>query len=107
MTPQHRGVVPPAAADRLVRAQQLAAAADALLRDAVVLALADGASYREVSALTGISTNTIARWVRESDGPPPAGRVRAAQQHQAQQAWEERLRLADADRARLSAESER
>ncbi|MDQ1130452.1 hypothetical protein [Microbacterium sp. SORGH_AS_0888] len=53
MTPQHRGVVPTAAADRLARGQQLAAAADALLRDAVVLALADGASFREVSALTG------------------------------------------------------
>lgn len=34
-------------------------------RSVIVTALRDGASYRAMSEATGISTNTLQRWLRE------------------------------------------
>lgn len=62
MTPQPRGVVPPATARRLKRAAESKRAADLELRAAVVAALRAGGSVREVAVLTQLSTNTVQRW---------------------------------------------
>lgn len=68
VSPQPRGAVPAEQARRLERAGKARTKADTELRAAVADALAAGGSVREVAALAGISTNTVARWKRESEG---------------------------------------
>lgn len=50
----------------LARAGREREVADIKYRAAVVRTLAEGASFSEVSAFTGLSTNTLQRWKREA-----------------------------------------
>lgn len=65
--PRPRGELTSARARRLAHLVKARSDAEANLRIEALLALTeDGASFREVSDLTGLSTNTLQRWKRES-----------------------------------------
>lgn len=57
----------PAQERRLERVQERADRAAAAYRAEVLAVLGEGASYAQLSASTGLSTNTIQRWKRESE----------------------------------------
>lgn len=69
VSPQPRGIVPPAAAERYKAAKAAYDAAEAELHEAVAAALKSGGSIREVMALTGMSNQTVQRWGREGGWP--------------------------------------
>ncbi|QXO12842.1 hypothetical protein SEA_LATRETIUM_42 [Mycobacterium phage Latretium] len=60
-----RGVVPEPNRSRLVKAARASARSDEKLRHEVIEASAAGGSVREIAVLTGKSTNTIQRWLKE------------------------------------------
>lgn len=62
--PQSRGVVSDEDAARIRVAASELERAEAEMRRAVLSASSNGASVRELAALTGKSTNTISRWKR-------------------------------------------
>ncbi|GAB3776847.1 uncharacterized protein YjcR [Nocardioides ginsengisegetis] len=62
MTPQHKGVVPPDHAARLIALRDQADTAAAAFKDAVADALKAGGSVREVAKVTGLSTRTVREW---------------------------------------------
>lgn len=64
MTPQRKGVLNPADAERIQKALSARETADSEVRAAVLAAVKHGASVRELAAFTGLSTNTISRWKR-------------------------------------------
>ncbi|MCM0622898.1 hypothetical protein [Nocardioides bruguierae] len=85
-----RGVVTDEDAERVLAAKQARDEAETALRAAVVVALMHGASHRELSKVSGLSTNTIQRWAREAGWPPPEARAeRAAEQERRSQALEQ------------------
>lgn len=51
---------------RLDRAASKRETAEAAYRDTVLAVMAEGASFAQVSAATGLSTNTLQRWKREA-----------------------------------------
>lgn len=61
-----RGDLTPAQQKRLDKAAEKRAAAEAAYRAEVLAVMAEGASFAEVSKATGLSTNTLQRWKRES-----------------------------------------
>lgn len=61
-----RGSLTPAQEKRLAKAAERRAAAEAAYRAEVLAVMAEGASFAEVSKATGLSTNTLQRWKRES-----------------------------------------
>ncbi|WP_209447033.1 hypothetical protein [Rhodococcus gordoniae] len=65
MTPQKRGLIPDPERARILAAMRALDDAEVELRAAVVSGLLAGGSVREMSMLTGMSTNTIQRWSRE------------------------------------------
>lgn len=69
VSPQKRGLIPAEHQTRLRAAQEAKAAAEVEMRAAVVEALMDGASVREIAAFLDMSTNTINRWGREGGWP--------------------------------------
>lgn len=69
VAPQRRGVVPPETAARILAARDAVGQAETDYRREVVTALRAGASYRELSALTGTALSTIQKWAAE-DGTP-------------------------------------
>lgn len=77
MAPQARGVLPPETIAAIKAAQAEAASADRALREVVVQALVDGASYPEVQKATGIAMSTQQRWVRELGATPAKKSPRA------------------------------
>jgi DNA-directed RNA polymerase specialized sigma24 family protein len=64
--PQKRGLLTPEAQKRLTHALESRANAESDLRSAVLYAVENGGSVRELAAFTGLSTNTISRWKREA-----------------------------------------
>lgn len=66
MTAQRRGVIPDPQHERLTKALRNHTTATHELRAAVIAALDAGGSVREVARVAGMSTNTIARWSKES-----------------------------------------
>lgn len=75
VSPQKRGEIPPEHQRRMRAACEAYDAAEAERRSAVVDALHDGASVREIAAFLDMSTNTINRWGRE--GGWPSAEIRA------------------------------
>ncbi|SUE16617.1 Uncharacterised protein [Rhodococcus gordoniae] len=65
VTPQKRGLIPDPERARILAAMRALDDAEVELRAAVVSGLLAGGSVREMSMLTGMSTNTIQRWSRE------------------------------------------
>lgn len=65
VAPQKRGVVSDEDREAIARAVEARDAADTALRAAVLTAVANGASVRELDALPGISGATVSRWKRE------------------------------------------
>lgn len=65
-------LVPAEAAARIVRAIEASKVADAEKEAAIAQALKDGASVREVAALTGMSTTTVQRIGRAHGWPTDA-----------------------------------
>lgn len=65
VAPQRRGVVPPDVAQRILAARDAIGDAEQAYRNEVLAALRDGASYRELAALTGTALSTIQKWVAE------------------------------------------
>jgi transposase-like protein len=61
-----RGELTDAQLRRLSKAAKRQVEADAAYRAEVVVVLAEGASFAEVSKATGLSTNTLQRWKREA-----------------------------------------
>lgn len=70
VAPQRRGVVPPETAARILAARDARDQAEQTYRTEVLAALRAGASYRELSALTGTALSTIQNWVAEADKRP-------------------------------------
>lgn len=68
MTPRPRGEMDPADRRKIAKAAQAVAEAQAAHRSAVLAAMEHGASFAEVAAATGLSTNTLQRWKREAAG---------------------------------------
>lgn len=68
MSPRPSGSLTSAQERRLTLAAERRAKAEATYRAEVVAALAEGASFSEVAAFTGLSTNTLQRWKREARG---------------------------------------
>lgn len=66
--PRPRGFLTSAQERRLTTAAEKRAKAESDYRAVVLGALAEGASFAEVAAFTGLSTNTIQRWKREAAG---------------------------------------
>lgn len=64
--PRARGSLTDEQEQRLRLAAERRAEAEATYRAECVAALAEGASFAEVAAFTGLSTNTLQRWKRES-----------------------------------------
>ena len=64
VTPQHRGIISDNDQARIRAALDGRDAAEQELRAAVLTAVKNGASVRELGAFTGLSTNTISRWKR-------------------------------------------
>ena len=64
--PRPRGSLTPAQERRLTAAAEKRAKAENTYRAEVLAALAEGASFAEVAAFTGLSTNTLQRWKREA-----------------------------------------
>lgn len=69
MSPQRKGLVRPADVERIQRAIELKAWTELELADAIVTAMRNGGSIREVAAASGLSERTIARW-RAGQGLP-------------------------------------
>lgn len=61
-----RGVPTPEQVERIEVHKAGSEQAQAHYRAVVVQALREGASFSEVSRLTGLSTNTLQRWKREA-----------------------------------------
>jgi len=64
MSPQPKGIIPTANAQRILEALALKSKGQAQLEAAVADALAAGASVREVAVLSGLSTTTIQKYKR-------------------------------------------
>jgi transposase-like protein len=64
VTPQHRGTLTEPDQERLTAALAGREASDAEMRAAVLAAVENGGSVRELAAFTGLSTSTISRWKR-------------------------------------------
>lgn len=64
MSPRPRGDLTPAQQRTLARLRERIDKADADYRAAVVQALDEGASFAQVAAFTGHSTNTLQAWKR-------------------------------------------
>lgn len=69
MSPQKKGLVRPADAERMQRAMVLKALAEVELAESVVDAMRHGGSIREVAAASGLSEATVGRW-RQGQGLP-------------------------------------
>ncbi|HEX7658095.1 MAG TPA: hypothetical protein VF444_01345 [Pseudonocardiaceae bacterium] len=69
MSPQRKGLVPPADEERIRKAIELRALVELELVDAVLTAMKHGGSIREVAAASGLSERTIIRW-RKGQGLP-------------------------------------
>lgn len=66
MSPRARGELNSRQRRRIENAAKALAASEAAYRAAVLDALAEGASFAEMSQATGLSTNTLQRWKREA-----------------------------------------
>ncbi len=64
--PRLRGETTPAQRRAIASAADRADKANAAYRQVVLGALAEGASFAEVSKASGLSTNTLQRWKREA-----------------------------------------
>lgn len=64
--PRARGSLDDAQLRRIARAAEKRDAADAAYRAEVLAVMAEGASFSEMAKATGLSTNTLQRWKRES-----------------------------------------
>ncbi|GGO68321.1 helix-turn-helix domain-containing protein [Nocardioides deserti] len=67
--PQRKGIPRPADVERMQRAVELKKLAELELADAVVTAMRNGGSIREVAAACGLSEATVMRW-RQGKGLP-------------------------------------
>lgn len=67
--PQHKGVPRPADVERMQRAVEMKKLAELELADAVVTAMRNGGSIRQVAAACGLSEATVMRW-RQGKGLP-------------------------------------
>lgn len=72
MTPRPRGEIDQSDRRKIAKAAKAVADAQAAHRAAVLAAMENGASFAEVAAETGLSTNTLQRWKRESAVGPDA-----------------------------------
>lgn len=95
MTPQRKGIVHPDDIARLERAKRLDRETRDLYVQAVVLAMMNGGSYAEVSKVTGQSTNTLQRWVREAGVTVGGQKDRLRTQEEVDE-FDARLRAAEA-----------
>lgn len=59
------GVTPEPQRSQLIKAVEVKADGDARVRAAVLAANEAGGSVRDIAELTGYSTNTIQRWLKE------------------------------------------
>lgn len=66
MAPRPRGDLTDAQRRKIDKAAKACDDAQAIYRAVVLAAMAEGASFAEVSKATGLSTNTLQRWKRES-----------------------------------------
>lgn len=62
VSPQKKGLVRPADADRIRRAVELKKLAELELSEAIVEAMRHGGSIREVALVSGLSDSTVLRW---------------------------------------------
>jgi transposase len=69
VTPQRRGLVPDALADRLRAAVAAQSEAVEELHAAIAAALLAGGSVREVERISGVPRNTVERWGRRGGWP--------------------------------------
>lgn len=69
MSPQRKGLVRPVDEKRIQRAVELRALAELELVAAVLEAMKQGGSIREVSLASGLSERTVVRW-RQGQGLP-------------------------------------
>ena len=69
MSPQKKGIVRPADAERIEEAVELKALAEWNLAQVVIEAMRHGGSIREVAKVSGLSESTILRW-RRGQGLP-------------------------------------
>jgi len=69
VAPQKRGTVSDEDRAAIAAALDARERAERAVRDAVLAAVANGASVRELDALDGISGATVSRWKRESSSP--------------------------------------
>lgn len=89
MSPQRKGIVPPAETERVQAAVEWKKAADLELVNAVVDAMRAGGSIAEVAAISGLSERTIIRW-RQGKNLPTAEELREARRredHERSIAW--------------------
>lgn len=69
--PQRKGVVPPKIAEELASIRDEAEAVRIRRDKLVMAALRAGASFREISIVSGLSTNTVQLIGRKNGWPPP------------------------------------